>query len=370
MVSMGDHFGYFSVSTMYSNALIPAFGEFLERKIAESNYRDRANQKATLSEIPDPILVRSISHMLSQVSLESKNIEKHEFEFTKCLNIITGEVLLAPRIFFSVSPSHKDVKHMPERDSSGGSIHSIPSESYQRSLFEYVERQSLIAAHTFKYHKNSILLKSEITRLKTTIRQLIEYFTSIGKLYLADISVFDGIYVIAAVFSSDYGPVKYAIGSSGHLDPNKALEKAILELYQSFVLMLTVHDSSDGINYETKRESLPPYSLIFCDSNHSKTVFEFSFSEKTNPITIGDFLDQNIGTLDYLHKSISGLTNYLLLFSMTFDLGSEIFIFNKVFSPDLFLSINVGGNINKQNNLTTYLLKSGFTFDFKPIPFP
>lgn len=371
-----DFFDTIGVSTGYSADLeITAFGEFVERRAFELNFRN--SSRAKLREVKPKALSQKLLKLFQQTSESglAESVEQHKFELVGAINVLNGTEVLYPSVCLNIA-RHTDDAYAPSRDTSGCSIHFDADQCFKRSLLEFVERQSLIACWALGTYSRKLILPND-AKISTLskINNVCTYLQRCGELHIADISVFEGVYVVLAAFSSneEASAVKYAVGASAHFSPEEAVSKAVLELYQGFVLMASLTDKGK-VNHDLWG-GLDGHMVKYAKANYSSTYSLFRpFSEiddasQSSPLYLEDYLMlPPHHALDVL-EVIREYTNFLIYYTDSFQLHNKIVVFGRITSPDFFHAMDLSTHANLDNLFVKKLGKVVGDINTSPIPF-
>lgn len=129
----------------------------------------------------------------------------------------------------------KDTRKGPYRsDSSGLAVHTSQAMAIEAASLEFIERQSLVAHWSLGTPGQAV-----------AIPEVLPPRMQKGYVELRDISLFHGIHVILALYSSTETTVKYSAGASASPNFGEAVRKALEECEQGHFLM---EDNLERIN--------------------------------------------------------------------------------------------------------------------------
>ncbi|MNM50331.1 YcaO-like family protein [compost metagenome] len=177
----------------------------------------------------------------------------------------------------------------------------------------------------------------------TKINSLLDYLCSAGHLHLFDISDHDlpGCCVIAIYGSNTPSrAVKYCAGMSYADNQKSAIEKSLLELWQTFRFMNLFYKSKTSL--ETISDD---YLKHFLSCNHSATLDLFESVIENPPLSKNQAPLTTPNILSILNTR--GLHSYIYLDTVSVN-GSD-FHACKFVSPSMFMHMNNAENININN---------------------
>ena len=220
-----------SLSTGFDRAIaLRAAGEAAERLFSFSNdfYGIWHDDKFIRDDVID--WSNRVSNVRNTTQKNSKLLYVEAYE------LFTDKVHLIPEVALTLA-KHPNDQLMPFRDSSGCAIQKDSQSALVVALAEYVERQSLSLFWYFG-HCNSAWNTRQISYLFTEeISKMVCTLEKRGKVLLFDISSVKPYRSVIAVFVSKKGSVNFAIGASSNSVVDKAVAKALIELYQAYTLM-------------------------------------------------------------------------------------------------------------------------------------
>ncbi|AOE69057.1 microcin B17-processing protein McbD [Pseudomonas fluorescens] len=354
-----------------SNSIKTALGEYFERR---HFYREILSSKqGFLNESLRDAEVDSFVGAFIQTASKSvsiREVENHKFTLSKVVRALDFSTCFIPTICISLS-SHRledDNFIYPLRDTCGCSFHWCPNFAFLGAVKEYLERQFLVKFWlTKKCH--SIVPPGRAFELlsQKKIRHLYNALISAGELSIFDISDirFPGVCILVVYGRNKGGHhVNYCAGMSYAAMAGDALEKSILELWQTYRFM----DLFKAIGSD--EEKVEDYYLrYFLSCNVYETYRDITdvqvvAEEKRDASRAGFTLS---GFLSVLNDQ--GILGYFYArHSMVNGVGC---VFSKYVSPDLFLHMNNSKNINFSNKYSKEfagaILQSRLE---KMVPFP
>ena len=370
-----DSYGNMGLSTAYSlDSRKAMLGEFIERQYFSSFHTGKTS--GLLKEKASPNLYHSLICLLKQTSgKDAAYLDNYEFDLSSCVNLFEGRKEHIPSVLLSLG-KHKDEQLVPQRDSCGSSSHVCPDQALNVALLEFVERQCLLASWLSKLCRFLIKIEStqDLESLDANIR-FIRDLSMVGNVYLADISLGLSGYVVLAAFSafSSDAHVQFSVGCAAALKPMDAVVKALVEMYQSYVLMMGMHSKADKTLYARERHNHMKLATNFGDRNDTKTIEDFGFFTRHGTVVkkLQDYIVLPPLETEDILTGLRTISENLLYYTNSFAYGDHIHIVSKVFNPDFYVIMDNGGKINFANKYSTFLgVDTNVTPNkFKPLPF-
>ncbi|MDR9751774.1 YcaO-like family protein [Pseudomonas sp. SZMC_28357] len=285
-----------------------------------------------------------------------RSINRHEFNLTKVYRAKDFTECFIPSALISLS-SHKiekDNELYPLRDTCGCSFHRNAEKAIFGSLKEQLERQFLVRYWlTSKCRK--ILSQVEIDQLKIQgpASAIYSNLINTGSVSVIDISDrhFPGKCLLLVYGNdSESASVRYCAGMAYSATPAEALEKSLLELWQTYRFMDVFHTTNGRI-----REIHDPYLQHFMNCNHYKTYADIvAFIQEGSSQDIHTMPFTTQGLLDSLNAN--EITGFIYLKPIQIE-GATYFA-AKYVSPDLFLHMNSSRNINLSNQYSAHFFEA------------
>lgn len=353
-VEAGNHWNVFGSGAGWGEiSFASAFGEYLERKhfyldIRSTSY-DLLRSSLSPQEADEFIFAFS---QTSQPTICKNTLLQQKLKLTKAWRIIDFTPCDIPTACISLSPliDCTDDNILPNRDTCGCCIQQTIDKAIFGSVKELLERQFLLKFWLTDTCRKKLNSAQAFEALKNSYtRNLFEALCKSGELCIFDISDsnFPGICILVAYGSPDqYRSVKYCAGMSYSECFSDALEKSILELWQTYRFMSNFVASSKSL--ATIKDH---YLRHFLNCNSYDTYLEIANSSSTpTTLTRSDAL-----TLTSLIDTIRSLNlnGYIYLEKIPLPNNSQIFA-SKYISPNLFLHMNNASNINLNNSYSTH----------------
>lgn len=352
------------------NTFSSALGEFFERRHFYLDIPEDHTDllESSLTEIETNDFVKAFLQTSNRAASEGE-IKSNQFQLTNAWRTKDWSPCRIPTACLSLSPlanNAVDDNYFPSRDTCGCCLHWSVRHAIMGALSESLERQFLTRFWlTNTCHK--ILEKKEIQQLldPSQCKYFFEHLSTSGCIHAFDISdySFPGSCVIIVYGSNISGrAVKYCTGMSYAKNQKTALEKSLLELWQTYRFMNLFYNSNSDIS--TIRDE---YLKHFLDCNSSSTL---SFFEKTIEKNSPNTNPENFSaeTLLKILRS-KELNGYIYLNTITVN-GSELHAC-KFISPNLFMHMNNSKNINIKNRYSDSFNKNILNSRLKTmVPFP
>jgi ribosomal protein S12 methylthiotransferase accessory factor YcaO len=317
---------------------LKAFGEYMERFVAFRNIASSGS--ATIDELN---LSRETKCALKAAITEACGagqlgacLATHRFDTAEVLDMRTGENVHLPRVLFTLHAT-TDQRFVPTRDTSGSALHPNKETAFQNAVLEFVERQSLAAMWASgRCQALSVLQPGCIADQR--IKVLLQRLNTRGTLSCYNISFLKGAHVLFVVYrarsESDF--VQFACGACAALTWQAALAKALVEVWQTSLLLLQMEFfDTTGYGGSELKEG-------FQNANRK----DFDFELEMAPLSR---VNDEDGSPDELKKSLFDITPSLFAFSQSHYVGLNRLTFCKIFSPDFFIHMNPGPGNNNQN---------------------
>lgn len=230
--------GISSCATGYDSMVMTrSAGEAIERHLCycDSEY---SCGNAKISELEEDI-ARWFRAILPN-DKSSFNYESHQYNLVEVKELTTQKKFMVPLVAFTLGKSPDD-DFYGFRDSSGTALHNTYLNALTSARNEYCERQALSLCwyygHCLSYLQLTI---KNIDHVVKSSLPFLYHLLITGRVFLFDISLIKPVRTFLAVYFSKKGPVYYSAGASGSEDIDEAIHKALLELYQAYILMVNI----------------------------------------------------------------------------------------------------------------------------------
>lgn len=332
-----------------ANSIKIGLGEYFERR---HFYREVLSRRCGfLSESLTQGEIDSFTGAFVQTcskKILARAIEEHEFYLSKVVRSLDFSTCFIPTVCISLSSVglENDNFLYPLRDTCGCSFHWRTDVSFLGALKEYLERQFLLRFWLTNVCR-SRMSNAQVLELlvRRNVRHLYSALFASGDVSVFDISdsKFPGVCVLVV-----YGQrranhnVKYCAGMSYASDVASAVEKSILELWQTYRFM----DLFKALDSDEDR--VEDYYLRYFLSCNSYETYEEVTDVQID--TKGQEKKSNAGfTLDGILSVLKGENSSGYFYSRTSKINGFDCVFSKYVSPDLFLHMNNAKNINLVN---------------------
>jgi ribosomal protein S12 methylthiotransferase accessory factor YcaO len=349
---IGDQWGSIGSGIGTSSTSIKTgLGEYFERR--HFYLEILSDSFSTLEDSLTPKEVDSFRKAFSQTAAKNINLADltgRKFNMTTAIRISDFSCCSIPTVCISLTHNNSDDdKIYPSRDTCGCSFHWNPELAILGSIKESLERQFLTRFWLTKQCIETI----KPAEISATIKTLPSYglfnaLTKSGQLLIIDISDddFPGVCLLTVYGSNDSSRnVHYCAGMSYSESRAEALNKSILELWQTFRFMnlfRVFHGDPD-----TLKDS---YIRHFVKCNHYKT-----FEEITSQLNYRPRASHNKSTHCKLdtenligclrRKNFEGY-----LYVKTTQIEETNYTFCKFTSPCIFMHMNNSADINIIND--------------------
>lgn len=338
---------YGSSSGWETSIMDSALGEYAERK---HFYLDVSSQKigrldSTLSQAETAEFVNAFSQTSQGWSVES--IEEHLFSLVGAYRIkdLSPCDIPVACILIGECKNKGDNLIVPVRDTCGCSTHKTMDKAIYGALVESMERQFLQRFWLTKTYSELITEDLVVQALeKSPARHLYEQLKIVGELKVFDISdhEFPGRCILICYGSPERnaGDVNYCAGMSYSSSLSMSIEKALVELWQTFRFMKTF--SASGRSASDLND---PYIRHFMSCNNYTTYLAIASSRANDYYDNKNALLTTRSLVDVIRKK--KFDGYLYMSSITHQ--SCCGYFCKYVSPNIFMHMNASSNINLVN---------------------
>ncbi|QHM74896.1 hypothetical protein C7M52_00840 [Mixta theicola] len=322
-----------------------AIGEYLERKHF-FNEIVPASQKKIVDMMPES-WAQAFIKVLKQTSAEDEDaIKRHTFNASHVVNMFTLEKAEIPTIFITLEnvSVREDCRFYPFRDTCGCSCHVDFHQAVNGSLGELLERQALLIYWLTGVAKEEIRLTTSTAN--EYIGELIRNLRTEGSLTVLDITLPGAPgYVILSLYGTHKkgNSIQYGAGLSYSMNKEKAVEKSLIELWQSYICM---HNFIIG-DYE-EEELIDRYQIHFMKCNKYETYRALLDSTTFHQHKVST-TPRYKTVVDYFRH----LTPHLFLYCAREKTPTGMLWYTKALSPDLFMHMDNSSPVNLNNSLYT-----------------
>lgn len=324
-------------------------GEYFERR---HFYREViSTQHGRLSESLTPVEIDCFGTAFVQTAtkkISKRQVAEHKFRLSQVIRSTDFSTCFIPTICISLSSSHlrDDEFIYPLRDTCGCSFHWRTDDAILGALKEYLERQFLLRFWLTKRCR-TLMSGVQVDKIlnKKNIKLLYDLLVVSGELSILDISdsAFPGVCILVVYGQAKIGHhVNYCAGMSYAATASDALEKALLELWQTYRFM----DLFKAIDSEQSRVE-DPYLRHFLSCNAYEVYQDITdvVTDANKKLVMSDEEFSAAVLLSVLNnKNISGY--FYLKKSSIEGVGC---MFCKFVSPDFFLHMNNSQSLNVFN---------------------
>lgn len=326
-----------------------AIGEYFERRHFFNEVSTVS--KKTLHEMMPSLSADAFLSALRQTSSAStEQLRNHRFSTVRAFNAFTLEQVEIPAVLVAldnISVCH-DLDFYPCRDTCGCSCHTGLHQSIQGAVGELMERQSLLL-YWLTGQASYELIPDSMTGVNY-IDELIANLVSEGELRILDVTLPGAPgYAILTLYGArnEHSTIKYSTGLSYAPDRESALNKSLVELWQSYICM---HNFIIG---DYRREDIiDRYQRHFMSCNTYATYAELcqSTQYRKAPLKLSGIRGEKCDTgslMDFLES----ITRNLFIYCSGERISDGCLWHTKVLSPDLFLHMDNSGPLNTDNKL-------------------
>jgi ribosomal protein S12 methylthiotransferase accessory factor YcaO len=354
-----------------STSVKTALGEYFERRhfyleILPDSYSSLEN-KLTPSEVEK--FIKAFNQTASK-NTNLTNLTSRKVNMTSVIRISDFSACAIPTVCISLTHDKSEDNNIyPNRDTCGCSFHWNSESAVLGSIKESLERQFLTRFWLTNQYKGIIEPNEISTRIKTLPSyDLFNALKKSGQLLIIDISDenFPGVCLLTIYGTNDPARnVQYCAGMSYSENRSQALDKSILELWQTFRFMnlfKVLRGNTDSLE--------DSYIRHFLKCNSYKTFEEISSKINYSLISRNETQPPKLNT-ETLIRSLrtQNLEGYLYIKSVKID--DTKYTFCKFISPSLFMHMNNSKNINIDNDYSaSFLSEVHEDRKEKMVPFP
>lgn len=338
-------------SAGWNNEVIKtATGEHLERK---HFYLDiKVSDKNRISQGLYPDETAALTLALAQTANDNSKTEIHShlFDRTQVYRIVDLTRCSIPTALITLNSCSDtdDNRFYPNRDTCGCSAHSNLELAILGALKEALERQFLLRCWLTKTCSKVISLSEANSALSSRpSMKLLKALSNAGDIVFLDLTDkrFPGRCILACYGndSAKTKPVRFCAGMSYASDLESALEKSLIELWQTFRYMHSFFSTAKEIN--TIDDS---YLRHFLSCNRYSTYSAMTSNASISTQCGSEHDQQNFDTATLMH-TLRALKFDGYLYVATAVCAKKIIHFCKYTSPNLFLHMNNSSHFNLHN---------------------
>lgn len=346
------------------DAIYSSYAEYIERY--HFYYEVDRLKIATLDESNTAKISQKLKYLINQTKNTSASTDTHAFNLTAAHNIFSQESVWLPTVLISLAATQSaDRGFIPFADSCGQACHVTAELAFEGALNEFIERQALVGSWlsgTSRYffrlepHKN-------LSKANKIIRELNGH----GDLLVFEINNhLPGYSVIIFYFSkSTQDIVRYSVGMASDKNPCTALQKAVNELWQSYMFMYLNTDCHEKLDSRYKYLN----ELLAFNNHDTKTLIPY-FKSDLKTIATQDFIGlPTQDSTDVLLK-LKTISDAIFSYQRSRIVLGKRFYFCKILSPDFFIHMGITMPLNLNNNYSSLLNIPTNLKITQPIPFP
>ncbi|EPC03228.1 hypothetical protein L861_23245 [Litchfieldella anticariensis FP35 = DSM 16096] len=302
-------------------------------------------KKSTLEKALGSYRGGEFQYAFSQMKSSQDICEKtHEFGLVEAIDIKDFSPCMVPGISISMYGHNfvGDNNFMPLRDTCANSFHWYAEDAIHGSIREALERQFLIKFWLTATCNRKLCHKEALGEIKNkNAKQFFELMLRKGYVEVLDITdtSFPGACVIV-VFGAPEATIQYCTGMSYDENVGRAIEKSVLELWQSYRFLSVYESIFNDISVIND-----PYQIHFVNSN------EFGTFEKMIDVVELNTASKDIEMLnsEELIDLLSGKGISTYIYVKRTVVGDKHGYFSKLISPNMFMHMNTSRNINFKN---------------------
>lgn len=349
-VECGSHWRTYGSSSGWSSDIISsATGEHFERKHFYLDIPVHDTNRLADGLAPDEC--EAFTKAFSQTSLPGENslLESHHFDRTTVYRVIDFTPCKVPTVCLSISECRNPIDNSfyPIRDTCGCSAHITVNNAILGALKETLERQFLLRFWLTRMCTSRIEFNEAcVTLAGSASLTLFQELNKSGHLCILNLTDerFPGSCILLCYGNDDdTSQVKFCAGMAYADSSRAALEKSIVELWQTFRFMQSI-DSE----HEIKNTLQDPYLKHFLNCNHYDTYEDISNNLKSITPKNENQPKTDLTTQSLIEVIKDLRLNGYLYLSSTPHRASNIY-FCKYFSPNLFLHMNNSRYFNIEN---------------------
>lgn len=305
----------------------------------------------------------------TSISNTSTSLQSHLFDRTNVYRVTNFTRCKIPTICLSISECRNvvDNQFYPMRDTCGCSAHITVDDAVLGALKETLERQFLLRFWLTKSCLQIIGYNEACASLAgRSSLTLFQELNKSGELCILDLTDnrFPGACILLCYGNKQPGAiVKYCAGMAYATDLSAALEKSIVELWQTFRYMQSFESDHDN-----KQNMQDPYLKHFLACNQYNTYQGITTNIQARTQKIGPATQLTTQRLLDTVRELN-LNGYLYLSHIPIK-NSNLY-FCKYSSPNLFLHMNNASHLNIKNTYSSPFFNNIITSQLsKMVPFP
>ena len=363
---------YGSSSGWSSSVVTSAMGEQFERKHFYLDVPVHDRNKLSEGLTPDELEVLANAFLQTTMTDRKNCLHSHTFDRTNVYRITNLTRCAIPTALISITPCRNpiDNEFYPIRDTCGCSVHVTVDRAVLGALKEAMERQFLLRFWLTKTCTGNISYRDACSALSN--RPSLSLFKEIGKtgdlciLNLTD-ERFPGCCILLCYGnrSGKNQHVRYCAGMAYSDNLSSALEKSVIELWQTFRFMHSFYLRGKSLS-----DIEDPYLKYFLENNLYETYTDITTCIKSSPngSEPANTLPLTSAALITLLRKLQ-LDGYLYLSSISSAKRSLHYC--KYISPHLFLHMNNASHLNIRNRYSSQFQRQIIPQQLnRMVPFP
>jgi hypothetical protein len=370
---LGQTFDYHRVSPTSAvgsieGSICGAVGEYLERKhfyneVAIDGYSEICNLEGLNNDSKHAFL-RLIRQTMRK-DLNSGSLKKHKFTTVTAFSVFDMKTVQIPAVMVSLSGRRGDLgndkMYLPHLDTTGCSAHVNLEKATSSALNELIERQCLLSYWSTLKIKSCIDNITVSVNLSSYAKKIVNKLMLSGELKIYDITMDNcpGFAIICIYGSQNEShSVRYSTGMSFNEVFHVAIDKAIIELWQSF----TLHHLFTIGGY-TRDDIDDSYHKYYWDCNSYET-YKLMTSVSLR-INVSD-----IATYHSVKEYSLSLTKNLFYYIRSEVIGPSNVWYVRALSPDFYIHMDFSNPINFKNKISNLMRITTNERSNIMVPFP
>lgn len=327
-----------SGSGLADDSLRRALGEYFERR--HFYHEVRGDATGPLATVQDDSLRQAIIKAFHQTATAAarERIGTHCFTLSTVVKLPTFEPTNVPSILFSITGNllAGDDDFFVCRDTTGCAAHFELPRAVEGALREFAERQYLLR-YWLTAQGAADVSSAVAGRLSPTASNLVEKLRRSGEIHFLDISHGElaGSIILAVYRGSRDIQVRYCVGLSCDVSPASAADRAVKELWQSYLFLRNMANKADAKALVHDR-----YHTYFLECNTIATAD--AMLSGIAPASAAES-----GRPSGLTKSIHARFQHLLCYLKQTDVLSRRLWCVRVVSPEAFLHMDNSRQFNR-----------------------
>lgn len=345
-------------------AIYSSYAEYIERY--HFYYEVDTLKIATLDESNTAKMSQKLKYLINQTKNTAAPIATHAFNLTAAHNLFTQESVWLPSVLiFLGATQSSDRTFIPFTDSCGQACHVTAELVFESALNEFIERQALVGSWLSGTTRYFFRLEPHKSLGETN--KIIHELNNHGELLAFEINNHLPSYsVILFYFSkSTQDIVRYAVGMASDKNPSTALQKAVNELWQSYMFMYLNTDCPEPLDSRYKYLN----ELLAFNNHDTKNIIPY-FKHELNTITTAEFINFRRQDTSEILLKLKAISDAIFSYQRTCIVFGKRFYFCKILSPDFFIHMGITMPLNLSNHYAELLGIPATIINLQPIPFP